>query len=202
MSASVVSEFVENELKKASENFHEEQTKYDEAIKAAEEKAAQLAEEHEALKKSFEEVKSQLEEMKAEEADRQALETFSSRMSSLDDELNLSDADREVLASQIKDLDEEGFEAFAKDIKILMSSKLKAEEVAAGVRTPAAAPEAAPEIKAEEPVQEEAEEVIEEATEEAEVEGEAVANTTTPQEASMAEKYKNAFNLDGFNIKY
>lgn len=202
MSASVVSEFVENELKKASENFHEEKTKYDEAIKAAEEKAAQLAEEHEALKKSFEEVKSQLEEMKAEEADRQALETFSSRMSSLDDELNLSDADREVLASQIKDLDEEGFEAFAKDIKILMSSKLKAEEVVAGVRTPAAAPEAAPEIKAEEPVQEEAEEVIEEATEEAEVEGEAVANTTTPQEVSMAEKYKNAFNLDGFNIKY
>jgi hypothetical protein len=198
MSASVVSEFVESELKKASESFHEEKTKYDEAIKAAEEKAALLAEEHEALKKSFEEVKSQLEEMKAEEADRQALETFSSRMASLDEQINLSDADREVLASQIKDLDEEGFEAFAKDIKILMSSKLKTNEVVAGVRTPVAALE----VKTEESIQEKAEEVIEEATEEAEVEGEAVANTTTPQAVSMAEKYKNAFNLDGFSIKY
>ena len=107
MSASVVSEFVESELKKASEDYSQEKSKYEEAIKAADEKAAELAEQQEALQKSFDEVKSQLEEMKAEEAEREALELFSSRMASLDNEFELSDADREILASQIKDLDEE-----------------------------------------------------------------------------------------------
>lgn len=203
MSASVVSEFVESELKKASEDYSQEKSKYEEAIKAADEKAAELAEQQEALQKSFDEVKSQLEEMKAEEAEREALELFSSRMASLDNEFELSDADREILASQIKDLDEEGFASFVKDIKVLMSSKIKSEESQAVTYS---APEAKTEEKAEEKEEEKpeeaAEEVIEEAVEEAEVEGETIANTTTPEEASMADKYKNAFNLDGFNIKY
>lgn len=191
MSASVVSEFVESELKKASEDFCQEKNKYEEAIKAAEEKAAELAQEHESLKKSFEEVKSQLEEMKAEEAERQALELFSSRMASLDDQFELSDADREVLASQVKDLDEEGFASFVKDITVLMSSKIKAETKEA----------VAQEVKAsEEEVQ--AEEAIEEATETAEVEEQAVANTSSVQEVSMRDKYKKAFDLDGFEVKY
>lgn len=191
MSASVVSEFVESELKKASEDFCQEKNKYEEAIKAAEEKAAELAQEHESLKKSFEEVKSQLEEMKAEEAERQALELFSSRMASLDDQFELSDADREVLASQVKDLDEEGFASFVKDITVLMSSKIKAETKEA----------VAQEVKAsEEEVQ--AEEVIEEATETAQVEEQAVANTSTVQEVSLRDKYRKAFDLDGFEVKY
>jgi len=197
MSASVVSDFVESELKKASESFHEEKTKYDEAIKAAEEKAAKLAEEHEALKKSFEEVKSKLEEMQAEEAEREALETFSSRMSSLDEELELCDADREILASQIKDLDEEGFAAFKKDIKVLMSSKLKGQEIVAGVRTPVETQEVVEEV-----VETKADEVIEEVTETAEVETQTLANTSSVQESSLKDKYQSAFNLDGFTIKY
>ena len=190
MSASVVSEFVENELKKASED-------YSQAIKAADQKAAELAEQHVTLEKSFDEVKSQLEEMKAEEAEREALELFSSRMTSLDHELELSDADRGVLASQIKDLDEEGFASFMKDVKVLMSSKVRSGESQAAVYSTPKVKE-----KTEEAAEEAAEEVIEGAVEEAEVEGEAVANTITPEEASMTDKYKNAFNLDGFNIKY
>jgi|UniRef100_UPI004048BBED hypothetical protein len=197
MSASVVSDFVESELKKASESFHVEKTKYGEAIKAAEEKAAKLAEEHEALKKSFEEVKSKLEETQAEEAEREALETFSSRMSSLDEELELCDADREVLASQIKDLDEEGFAAFKKDIKVLMSSKLKGQEIVAGVRTPVETQEVVEEV-----VETKADEVIEEVTETAEVETQTLANTSSIQEPSLKDKYQSAFNLDGFTIKY
>jgi hypothetical protein len=195
MSASVVSEFVESELKKASEDYSQEKNKYEDAIKAADQKAAELAEEHETLQKGFDQVKSQLEEMKAEEAEREALELFSSRMASLDSELELTDADREILASQVKDLDEEGFASFVKNIKVLMSTKIKSKEAQAVTYS---APEAS---KAEES-SEAAEEVIEEATEEAEVEGEAIANTTTPDESSMADKYKSSFNLDGFNIKY
>lgn len=191
MSASVVSEFVESELKKASEDFYQEKNKYEEAIKAAEEKAAELAKEHESLKKSFEEVKSQLEEIKAEEAERQALELFSSRMASLDDQFELSDADREVLASQVKDLDEEGFASFVKDITVLMSSKIKAETKEVIAQETIASEEEA-----------EAEEAIEEATETAEVEEQAVANTSSVQEVSMRDKYKKAFDLDGFEVKY
>lgn len=191
MSASVVSEFVESELKKASEDFYQEKNKYEEAIKAAEEKAAELAKEHESLKKSFEEVKSQLEEIKAEEAERQALELFSSRMASLDDQFELSDADREVLASQVKDLDEEGFASFVKDITVLMSSKIKAETKEVVTQETIASEEEA-----------EAEEAIEEATETAEVEEQAVANTSSVQEVSMRDKYKKAFDLDGFEVKY
>jgi|TARA_R110000764_G_scaffold95992_3_gene179985 hypothetical protein len=200
MSASVVSEFVENELKKASEDYSQEKSKYDEAIKAADQKAAELAEQHGTLEKSFDEVKSQLEEMKAEEAEREALELFSSRMTSLDHELELSDADRGVLASQIKDLDEEGFASFMKDVKVLMSSKVRSGESQAAVYSTPKVKEKTE--KTEEAAEEAAEEVIEGAVEEAEVEGEAVANTITPEEASMTDKYKNAFNLDGFNIKY
>ena len=48
----------------------------------------------------------------------------------------------------------------------------------------------------------EAEAVVEEAIENAEVEKEEIPNTTDASEGTVLEKYKQAFNLDQFDIKY
>ena len=47
-------------------------------------------------------------------------------MSSFDTEFDLSDEDRQVLAADIKDLNEEAFAAYKKKIEVLMKEKNKA----------------------------------------------------------------------------
>ena len=47
-------------------------------------------------------------------------------MSALDEKFELSDEDREILASQVSSLEsDEDFEKFSKNLEVLMSSKLK-----------------------------------------------------------------------------
>ena len=56
------------------------------------------------------------------------LEQFNQRMASFDERYDLTDEDRKVLASQIKDLTEEDFASFDQNMTVLLSSKVKTEE--------------------------------------------------------------------------
>ena len=89
------------------------------------------------------------------------------RMASFDERYDLTDEDRKVLASQIKDLTEEDFTAFDQNMTVLLSSKVKTEETE----------EVVEEVEASV-----AEEVVESAVENAEVEKETVPVSSPAEE--------------------
>ena len=219
VSASAISDFIESELKKASEDFATEKASLEEAVKAADEKHEALVTEHEQVKNELDEVKKTVEAFEAEKTERDKLETFNERMSVLDDKYVLENDERELIASDIKDMDEEGFSAYATKLEILLKHKTKeaiAEEEAAVAETKEEAVEQVEEAVASETQadasEEEAtadknndesseQEVVEEAIDQAEQAEVEIPVTTAAEEASLADKYKKAFSIENFDIK-
>ena len=113
LKATQISDFIEEELKKASQQYDEEKSKVEDALSAAEEKRQELADQHKETSNLLSETKEELEKLKAsletlenEKLERESQETFNERMASFDDKYELTDEDREVIAKDIKDLDE------------------------------------------------------------------------------------------------
>ena len=194
--ASAVSEFIEDELKKASENYSEEKAKLENALSEATEKHESLLKEHGEAKEQLEKIQAQLGEMLAEKAQREAEERFATRMASLDESFVLEDQEREIIASDIKDMTDEEFASHIEKLDVLMKSR-KREVVEAMER------QQAEEAKASEEVEEEAsaETVVEEVVENAEAQAEEVPNTIDASEPTVFDKYKSAFSVDQFEIK-
>lgn len=204
LEASAVSDFIQDEIKKAADEFEAEKTKVDDALKAAEEQHKTLAEEHEATKSDLDKIKTELESLQAEKLEREAQERFNERMSLMDEAYELNDQDREVIASDVKDLNEEDFSAYQEKIAVLLNSKNK--EVLEAQRK-AEEETKAKEVQETEKAVEETkasettEEVVEEAVDNAEEVEEAIANSTSAEDDSLYNKYKNAFGVENFNIK-
>ena len=194
--ASAVSEFIEDELKKASENYAAEKAKLENALSEATEKHESLLKEHGEAKEQLEKIQAQLGEMLAEKAQREAEERFATRMASLDESFVLEDQEREIIASDIKDMTDEEFASHIEKLDVLMKSR-KREVVEAMER------QQAEEAKASEEVEEEAsaETVVEEVVENAEAQAEEVPNTIDASEPTVFDKYKSAFSVDQFEIK-
>ena len=126
VTASSVADFIQEELKKASEVFVAEKNEKDVAIKAAQEKYEALSTESEKVKEELEKLKAALAKLEEEKVAKAKEEAFNLRMASFDEELDLSDEDRQILATDIKDLDEEAFAAYKKKMAVLMKDKNKA----------------------------------------------------------------------------
>jgi len=211
--ASNVSDFIEEQLQEASEKFAEQKVAHEKALSEATEKHESLVSEHEQLKAEFEKIASALAEIEAEQAAKAAEELFNQRMGLMDEEFVLEDAERELIASDIKDLDEEAFDSYLGKMKVLMKTKtsdfVKAEEEKAAAEqaeveanTPEPVPNgAAPGAPAAEAEEAPAEEVVEDAVDNAEEEDSDIPNTTEASEPTIYEKYKNAFSYDQFEIK-
>lgn len=209
LSASAVSDFISEEIKKVSDQFESEKAQAEEVIKTTQEKFDQVAE-------NLDAVKAELDQMKQEKAEKEALETFNQRMSEFDEEYELNDEVRAHVASDIKDMNEESYAGYKKKMAAYMGplnkKKIASEKAKAEEDTKAAEAEAArhtgvqisgPTVKEEshEEVVEVVEEVVEDAVDNAEEVEETVANTTDTSEGTLYEKYKDAFSIDNFNIK-
>ena len=232
VSASVISDFIESELEKASEQYTAEKREVEDALSAAKKETDNLKGEHDKMKEELESAKSAIEQMEAEQAEREKQEQFNERMSSLDEKYDLTDEEREVIASDIKDLDEEGYADFSKKMSVLLSNKEKSEVEASVTPEEANAPEDCPECyemmselgktknrdefnklvagwmkkysvssEAQTEAEENTQEVVDEAIEQADVEKESVPVTSEASEPSVYEKYKEAFTVEGFDIK-
>lgn len=196
LEASAVHEFIQEEVRKASEDFAAQQDEKKQALEAAEEQHKSLSEEHSKLQEELESVRKGLQELEAEKAARAAQEKFNERMAAFDEEYELTEEDREVIANDVKDLEDEDFENYQGKMKVLLKSKDKkalAEAEAEKVE------EKAEEVVASE--EETKEEVVDEAIDNAEVEDSAVAATTDAEDPTVYEKYKDAFNIEHFEIK-
>jgi len=196
--ASSIRDFIGEQLKDASEKFAAEQKAKEDAIKNAEEKFASLSSDSENLKKELEALKQSLETLQQEKASKEKQELFSSRMAGLDEEFDLDTEDREVIANDIRDLDEDSFAAYKKKMGVLMKEKNKSYKASK-----------MPKEEKKETMATEIQETVA-STENATVVDDAISNGTQQNDVitagvvnpskTLKQKYQSAFNDEGFVI--
>ena len=199
LSASAVSDFIESELKEASERFSAEKQKVEANLKEAQEKIESITVDYDKVKAELESVADKLGTLESEKAEKEAEELFNQRMASLDERFALEDNDRQVLAEQIKDLDTEGWESFSTKIDVLLRDKSR--EVLAKKEEEAKVAESE-EQKEEVKASDESENVVEDAIDRGKEDTDVVPASTQASEANTYDKYKNAFSVDQFDISY
>ena len=205
LSASTITDFIKSELEKAADQYQEEMTEKEEALKAATDKSETLQAEHDQLTDELTKVKDALGELEKANAEREAEEKFNQRMSLLDEEYALTDEDREVIASDIKDMQEEAFTAYQNKLSVLLNSKSKTAIAEAEAKAEEVAAEEAQQqevVASEVPEETQAavKEVVEEVLENAETEQDEVPVSSEAAEPSIYDKYAKAFGLDQFEI--
>lgn len=206
VTASSVTEFIAEEIKKANDAFVAEKSEKENELKAANEKIASVTAEHEAVKKQVEEVTQKLASLEAEKEAKAKEEIFTMRMAALDEEYDLSDEDRQVLAADIKDLSEEAFSAYKNKMAILMKEKnkkakeekMKKEKEEAKASLPVEEVKASQEVVA--PQVSTTQEVVEQAVDNGSKASTEIPNSVPASQPSVKEKYASAFGLDGFEL--
>ena len=184
--ASQISDLIEQELKSASEKFAAEKVSVEQALEAAKEQYSTLLAGQEALEKEISALKASLEASEVEKQKILANEQFNERMSAFDAEYDLDDESRQVIASDIAGLDDDSFAAYKNKMAVFMKNKKKGMEKG--------------EKKEEAKSSATASEVLDEVSEKGEKKTATIAATSTASEATLFEKYKQAFNYDGFVI--
>ena len=203
--ASSVTEFIHEEIKKANDQFLAEQSAKENELKAANEKISTVTAEQEVVKKQLEELSQKLASIEAEKEAKAKEEAFNMRMASFDEDFDLEDEDRKVIASDIKDLDEQAFSAYKDKMSVLMKEKNKAakkakmdkeEKIKASVISK--------EVKASEEIVSEistTREVVEQAVDNGSKASVEIPNSAPASQPSVKEKYALAFGLDGFELR-
>lgn len=188
LSASVVADFIAEQIKQASENFSAEKLEKDGAIKAA-------LEEQEKLKLELEKIQKSLSELEAAKAAAEAQELFNQRMTALEEEFQFDEELRAEIAKEIKDLNEESFSAYRGKMKKMAKGLTKKQE-----KLPDFIKDKIEKKEKEEDSKASTENFVEEILEKAEVKTEVVVATISAAEPSLYEKYKQAFSLEQFSI--
>jgi len=206
VTASSIVDFVAEELKKANESFLAEKSAQENELKAANEKIATVTAEHDAVKKQVEELGQKLATIEAEKEAKAKEEAFNVRMASFDEEFDLSDEDRKVLASDLKDLTEETFSAYKNKMSVLMKEKNKAmkkEKMDKKMKDRSDAQEVKASEEAAQQVAQEistTQDVVEQAVDNGSKASIEIPNSAPASQPSVKEKYAAAFVLDGFEL--
>jgi len=207
LTASAIHEFIQESLKTASEEYSSKKTEQEDSLNEAREQHETLSKEHDSLKTQLEDVVTQLNKLETEKVEKDKQEAFNQRMASFDERFNLDDEDRKVLASQIKDLEEEQFVDFDKTVSVLLSSKAHSDEPEAPAEDPAPAEAPAKEASAQaeesapaEVSASEVKEVLEQAVDNATDEIVNIPASAPAEDPTIFEKYGKAFAMDQFDI--
>ena len=200
LSASSISDFIEDELQKASEDYIAQKQEVENNLKAAQEEIETLKDNTKESKKSFEAVQADLEQIKKEVAAKEAEERFVTRMTTFDNTYVLTDEDREIIAHDIKDMNDEDFEAYSQKMSVLLNAKDRESlEKAEAEATQVAKASVQPEEKAsEEPESKPADKVVEEALDSSEAEASEVPVSSETEESTTYDKYKDAFSVENW----
>lgn len=125
IAATDVRELFEEEIKKASEKFSLEKKEKEGVLAEIEKDKNNLISQVENLEEANKRLQAELEDIKNVFAEKQKEELFQNRMTSLDEEFNLEDEDRQVIGEQILNLDEESFGKWYKAFSVFAKSKNK-----------------------------------------------------------------------------
>ena len=208
LSASAVNDFIQEELKKASDEYVADKNSGEKKLEAANEQYNSLVKEHDGILTELEKVKEGLSNLEQEKSARESLERFSRFMASLDEDYDLTEDDRKILAGDIKDMQSDAFDEYRQKMSILLDHKKKGKaeasekEETVEVVASEQKPEQKPEQKLEEKVEEKAEEIKPEEVLDKVVAGEEqdIPNSQTAEEPSLMEKYRDAFSIDNFEV--
>jgi hypothetical protein len=124
--ASDIKKLFEDAISEASQKHVLELANRDAAVKALEEAKANAEAKVTELQTKVGELATRLNQIEEAKAAAEKEASFQERMNGFDAEFDLSDEERQIIASEIKDLDKDAFEAYAKKAKILMKEKSKA----------------------------------------------------------------------------
>lgn len=203
--ASSVVEFIAEEIKKANDAFLAEKSEKENELKAANDKIAAVSTEHESVKKQVEELTQKLASLEAEKVAKAQEEAFNMRMASFDEEFELNDEERKILAADIKEMSEEAFSAYKNKMAVIMKEKNKAAKKIAkdksadenkeeeSTKMVKASLESAKEIST-------TQEVVEQAVDNGAKASTDIPNSAPASQPSIKEKYAAAFGLDGFEL--
>lgn len=179
----------------------------DELVKASQE----ASEEIENLKKELSGTSEEIETLKSHIEAREIADKFNDRMSELDDQFELEDEDRILLASDLKNLNasEEAYAEYKEKLSVMWKHKTKAfkeeQKKILEDKIEEQVQKRLGELSESEASEESTEEVVEEAMENTEVEEEVVANNngeSTEDDLSLREKFKQAFSKENVTIQY
>lgn len=218
VTASAVIDFISEEIKKVNDQYLAEKNTKENALKEASEKISSVTAEYENVKKQLEEVNQKLGDIQKEQEAKAKQEVFNMRMASFDEEYDLSDEDRKVLAEDIKDLNDEAFAAYKNKMAVLIKEKNKAAKKSMKekmdkedlkdkgadenkedkngkiIKSAIASEEVAQQISS-------TQEVVEQAVDNGSKASTEIPNSAPASEPSVKEKYAKAFSLEGFDLK-
>jgi hypothetical protein len=124
LEASTVTDFLSEEIKKASVVYVQERDKADEALNLAKTQAKETATQLEEINKQLEASTAELKKLQDAQAEAERVESFNQRMSSLDTEFEISDDARKVIASQLKKIaSDEDFNSWKENMSVFLQAK-------------------------------------------------------------------------------
>ena len=210
VSASAITDFIEDELQESVDKYESDKKELEESLQAAKEVNEKIEAQDAENQKELENLKADIANLVKEKEAKEAEEKFNQRMAHMDDVYELIDEDREVIAADVKDLDDEGFETYQKKMstlirhknKELLAEKAEKQEVTEKTEPKAEKEEAkaSSETNAKEESSE-TEEAVDEALENAEAEASTVPVSTPAEESTVHDKFKRAFDVDQWELK-
>lgn len=200
--ASQITDWIKEQLKTADETFTTEKNKLQNEVTAAKEAQEKLVAEQTKLQEDLKKINASLETLQKEKEARAKQDSFNTRMAALDSEFDLTEAEREVIASDIASFDDTAFDGYKKKLDVLLAAKKKC---AKSAEKPGEKKEEKPGMKEEKEEKEckastetttEAKTVVENAIDNSEKDKAKLAAAATAQPASIIDKFQKAFGLD------
>ena len=190
MKASVMHEFLEEKIKEADKQFKSEKEKIELAAKEKETLLTTTAAELKKAQEELTKLNEAVAEFKQLEQDRKEQEVFNTRIEGFHAEYDLEQEDVEIVASDIKGLNDEAFAKYQKKAFVLFKSKNKKGKDAA---------KKAGEEKAKEDAKASVETVVDKALENAEAKNKIPATPAT--QISLKDKFRAAFAPENIIVK-
>ncbi len=127
LQASTVKDFLNEEIKKASDSYIAEKSKVEEALKLAKTQAADINGKLEAAQNELNKVKEDLKKLQDEKLVASQLEAFNKRMAALDEKYEFSDEMKKVIAAQVKAcVDEASYKTWEDSMQVFFKAYDKA----------------------------------------------------------------------------
>jgi hypothetical protein len=185
--ASQISDLIEQELKIASEKFAVEKATVESQLKSTKESLDTLVANQDTLQKEISALKEALSNAEAEKQKILASEKFNERMSAFDAEYDLDAETRQILATEIAEMEDSAFAAFKDKMAVFMKSKKKGEK---NDKKQEDSKEAKASVA----------QIVEDVADKAGKQVVDIPMTSSASQSSFYEKYKQAFDYEGFVV--
>ncbi len=203
--AASTKDLVDSKIKEISLDYTNKLTEKDKAIAEAQKASTELSDKMKAIDEKLSKASEDLQKVLNENAQRDQVEAFSARMESIENDFDLDDKQKEIVANKVKTLATDAdFNSYLAEIEVLLAAKKKSKKPAfldkedkkdggddedtedkSGKKTAKASIEDTT--------------VVADTLKNGEKDKTVIANTTTVTE-SLLERSKKAFGLEGWNV--